>query len=77
MYDPQSGAPVHKDVIDMYNQAIGTLRGNLHAKRKRLVIADMHTNVTHDMLSDGIHPNDRGYAHMASVWFASIASHLP
>ncbi len=63
-------------VID-YNRHVKALIEHRRIRDKRLVLADMNTRFTPDMLSDGIHPNDLGYAHMASAWFEAIRAYLP
>lgn len=49
------------------------------AKAQRIVLADMYpTNTSStvmtqaDLVADGIHPNDKGYQKMASVWWKAI-----
>jgi lysophospholipase L1-like esterase len=59
-----------------YNVGIQTLFEHRRVSDPRLRLVDMTAGFTVDMLSDGVHPTDEGYAHMASKWFASIAPHL-
>lgn len=43
---------------------------------KHVILVDM-AKLPVSELSDGIHPNDTGYAHMANIWYAAIKDVLP
>jgi lysophospholipase L1-like esterase len=43
---------------------------------KHVVMVDMSKMPT-SQLSDGVHPNDAGYAYMADIWYAAIKDLLP
>ncbi len=43
---------------------------------KHVVLVDM-SKMPVANLSDGIHPNDTGYAYMANIWYAAIKNVLP
>ena len=43
---------------------------------KHVILVDM-SKMPVANLSDGIHPNDTGYAYMANIWYAAIKNVLP
>jgi hypothetical protein len=67
------------------NTALTTYNGKIpgivqsHAvKGQHIVGVDMsQLPIATDLSSDGTHPNDRGYAYMAGVWYAAIQELLP
>jgi lysophospholipase L1-like esterase len=62
--------------VDSYNRSVAALFERRRVKDKRLALVDMHTGFNLAWLSDGVHPNSSGYAHMAAVWFDAIRTHL-
>jgi lysophospholipase L1-like esterase len=62
--------------LEAYNAKIPTIVQNRSARGQHIVMADM-SKMTTSSLSDGVHPNDQGYAYMANVWYAAIRAYLP
>lgn len=57
--------------VTAYNAKIPAIIQAHAAKGQHIIGVDMSKLPTSN-LSDGTHPNDRGYEYMASVWFAAI-----
>ncbi|HEY5957159.1 MAG TPA: SGNH/GDSL hydrolase family protein, partial [Polyangiaceae bacterium] len=47
------------------------------SKGKHIIMVDMAKMPASGLSSDGVHPNDTGYAYMADVWYAAIRDQLP
>jgi lysophospholipase L1-like esterase len=62
--------------LTAYNAKLPAIVQSHAAKGQHIVGVDMSQMRTSD-LADGTHPNDRGYAYMASVWYAAIKDSLP
>jgi hypothetical protein len=57
-----------------YNAAVGSEVAGLQAAGKHVSVVDMYTNFpANGLYSDGLHPNDVGFAFMAQQWFDAIA----
>ncbi|KAI3322320.1 carbohydrate esterase family 3 protein [Xylariaceae sp. AK1471] len=69
----RSDATVQKCIVNLNNQ-FKSVAAAQKAKGRRLVIVDMQppAGPTVSQLVDGIHPNDAGYAKMATIWFNGI-----
>ena len=63
--------------LNSYNAKIPSLAQTHAAKGQHVVSVDMSQMPTSDLSSDGVHPNDQGYAYMANVWYQAIKSVLP
>lgn len=71
--------------IKGFNEEINRLAGAMGSEGKRIVYVDMHGSdgpLSKDLVEDGTHPNDEGYAKMAKIWlrgiqFASSKGFLP
>ncbi|RYZ07640.1 MAG: endoglucanase [Myxococcales bacterium] len=62
--------------LTAYNAKLPALVQSHAAKGQHIIGVDMSKLPTRD-LADGTHPNDRGYAYMANVWYAAIKDSLP
>jgi lysophospholipase L1-like esterase len=62
--------------LTAYNAKIPGMVQARAAKGQHIIGVDMSKLPVTD-LSDGTHPNDRGYAYMADVWYAAIKDLLP
>lgn len=47
------------------------------AKGQHLKLVDMSKMPKSDLGGDNLHPNDKGYAYMADIWYTAIKDHLP
>ena len=63
--------------MDEYNTATEGLVANFASKGKHVIGVDMSTGFPSSELADGIHPNPKGYARMANVWYTAIGKFLP
>lgn len=62
--------------LTAYNAKLPAIVQSHAAKGQHIVGVDMSKLPTSE-LADGTHPNDRGYAYMADVWYAAIKDLLP
>jgi len=68
--------------VQTYNAAMPALVSDRVALGHHLLLVDMYTAFTQDanykntLLSDGLHPNDAGYALMGQTWYAAISDYL-
>lgn len=61
-----------------YNGAIPGIVDSHAAKGQHIVMVDMSKlPVPQGLTTDSVHPNDLGYAYMASIWYAAIKDLLP
>lgn len=60
-----------------YNSKIPGIVQAHAAQGQHIVLADMSQMPKSGLASDGVHPNDEGYAYMAKNWFAAIQNLLP
>lgn len=64
--------------VRAFNAAIPTIVAQRTKAGKHIVVVDMYGAFTAnpsfktDLLFDGLHPNDAGYAEMAKVWYGAI-----
>jgi lysophospholipase L1-like esterase len=65
------------DIRDAYNSKIPGIAQSHAAKGQHIMVVDMNKIPMTDLSSDGVHPNDQGYAYMAGVWYAAIKDLLP
>lgn len=69
--------------IQTYNAAIPALIEERAAAGLHILLVDMYApfvaepNYLSTLIADGIHPNETGYALMASVWYEAISEFLP
>ena len=64
--------------IKTYNDAIPGLVQARAAAGKHVLLADMNTGFSSNMLSnDGVHPNQSGYEFMGNAWYSVISDLLP
>jgi lysophospholipase L1-like esterase len=57
--------------VDAFNAALPNIVKAVAGKGGKVVLADLSAVKAGD-LADGVHPNDRGYAKMATGWFKAI-----
>jgi len=62
--------------LTAYNGKIPGIVQSHAAKGQHIIGVDM-SKLPLDELSDGTHPNDRGYTYMAGIWYAAIKTLLP
>src|SRR4051812_2585678 len=64
--------------LTTYNSRIPGIVQSHAAKGQHIIAVDMSQLPVPDDLTDGsVHPNDRGYAYMANIWYAAIKDLLP
>lgn len=72
-------APVRSDVVqrrvDAFNAEIPRLVAERAKIGRKVHYVDIATALTTADLADDLHPNDQGYAKMASVWFEALTLH--
>jgi lysophospholipase L1-like esterase len=68
--------PQNEPGVSDYNAALPAVVEDRAAAGVHVELVDLHTGFPVDGLSDGVHPNDLGYAFMADVWYAALAPHL-
>jgi lysophospholipase L1-like esterase len=68
--------------VQAFNAAIPAIVSERVAAGKHVLLADMYGAFSQnpayktELLYDGLHPNDAGYAVMAETWYAAIAAFL-
>ena len=70
-------ARTDNDIRDAYNAKIPGIVQSHAAKGQHIIGVDMNKIPMTDLSSDGVHPNDQGYAYMAGIWYAAIKDLLP
>ena len=65
------------DIRNAYNAKIPGIVQSHAAKGQHIIGVDMNKIPMADLSSDGVHPNDQGYADMAGIWYAAIKDLLP
>ena len=65
------------DIRNAYNAKIPGIVQSHAAKGQHIIGVDMNKIPMADLSSDGVHPNDQGYAYMAGIWYAAIKDLLP
>ena len=69
--------------MQAYNAAMPALVQERAAAGKHITLVDMYgafvkkADFKSAYLSDGLHPNDTGYAAMADVWWPAVSELLP
>lgn len=63
--------------LTTYNSKIPTLVQTRAKAGQHIVAVDMSKMPTSAQATDGLHPNDTGYAYMADTWYAAIKTYLP
>jgi hypothetical protein len=66
----------NNSALTAYNAKIPGIIVSHAAKGQHMIGVDMSELPTSD-LADGTHPNDRGYAFMADIWYAAVKDLLP
>jgi lysophospholipase L1-like esterase len=64
--------PATDNLAVAYNAQVATVVAQHKAAGENISMVDMHSALGLGDLSDGLHPNDAGYAKMADVWFKAI-----
>lgn len=62
--------------LTAYNAKIPSIIKAHAAKGQHIIGVDM-SKLPVSLLADGTHPNDKGYAYMADIWYAAIKDLLP
>lgn len=68
--------------VEAFNAELPELVASRVAQGKHVLLVDMYSAFTEnpsykdELLFDGLHPNDAGYAVMADTWFDAVASYL-
>jgi lysophospholipase L1-like esterase len=70
-------ARTDNDIRDAYNAKIPGIVQSHAAKGRHIISVDQNKLPMSGLSPDGVHPNDQGYAYMASVWYAAIKNVLP
>jgi lysophospholipase L1-like esterase len=70
-------ARTDNDIRDAYNAKIPGIVQSHAAKGRHVISVDMNKLPMSGLNSDGVHPNDQGYAYMAGIWHAAIKDILP
>ena len=72
-----TAARTDNDIRDAYNAKIPGIVQSHAAKGQHIISVDVNKIPMAGLSSDGVHPNDQGYAYMAGVWYAAIKDLLP
>jgi lysophospholipase L1-like esterase len=70
-------ARTDNDIRDAYNANIPAIVESRAAKGQHIIAVDVNELPMAGLSSDGVHPNDQGYAYMADTWYAAIKDFLP
>ncbi len=70
-------ARTDNDIRDAYNAKIPGIVQSRAAKGEHVISVNMNKLPMTGLNSDGVHPNDQGYAYMAGIWYAAIKDVLP
>jgi lysophospholipase L1-like esterase len=70
------GNPILNAKVATYNRAIPAMVQHMMAQGRHVKYVDMYNAVPLSDLPDKIHPNNSGYALMASVWYEALKSTL-
>ncbi len=70
-------ARTDNDIRDAYNAMMPAMVQSHAAKGQHIIGVDQNKIPTGGLSSDGVHPDDQGYAYMAGVWYAAIKDLLP
>ena len=70
-------ARTDNDIRDAYNAKIPGIVQSHAAKGRHIISVDQNKLPMSGLNSDGVHPNDQGYAYMAGIWYAAIKDILP
>jgi lysophospholipase L1-like esterase len=70
-------ARTDNDIRDAYNAKIPGIVQSHAAKGRHVISVDQNKLPMSGLSSDGVHPNDQGYAYMAGIWYAAIKDLLP
>jgi lysophospholipase L1-like esterase len=78
---PMSKATVGEAVcvrVAAYNRSVAAVVAKLRAQGKKVRCVDMYAAIDPATdLSDGVHPNKKGYEKMANAWFRAIQTVVP
>ncbi len=72
-----TAARTDNDIRDAYNAKIPGIVQSHAAKGQHIISVDVNKIPMTGLNSDGVHPNDQGYAYMAGIWYAAIKAPLP
>jgi hypothetical protein len=69
--------PVLRDRSAAYNAELRRRVDARQARGEHVLVVDQFSGFSTTLLSDGVHPTQSGYEHLAHVWYAAIAPYLP
>ncbi len=69
--------PALRDRSAQYNAELTRRVQERRTRGEHLLVVDQFSGFPLTLLSDGVHPTQVGYEHMASAWYAAIAPYLP
>ena len=67
----------YADAVEPYNSALAEIVGARQAAGDHVISVDQFSDFPPSESADGVHPNEAGYARMASVWYDAISDYLP
>ena len=62
--------------LTSYNSKIPGIVQTHASQGQHIISVDMSQMPKSDLASDGVHPNDQGYAYMANIWYTAIKGYL-
>jgi lysophospholipase L1-like esterase/pimeloyl-ACP methyl ester carboxylesterase len=71
-YDPAKTYVNSEDKVRAFNKSLPAIIESKRTQGISVDWVDLHSSMTRYDLADGIHPNNKGYEKMASVWFKAV-----
>jgi lysophospholipase L1-like esterase len=68
--------PMSASAVNTFNAAVPGIVNSRKDAGKHIVLVDQFTGFPTNELGDGVHPNQAGYARMASKWYPAISQYL-
>jgi hypothetical protein len=68
--------PSKASAVTAFNDAVPGIVNSRKDAGKHIVFVDQFTGFPTGELGDGVHPNEAGYARMASKWYPAISAYL-
>jgi lysophospholipase L1-like esterase len=62
-------------IVETYNQAVDSLVRKHAAEGRRALFVDSYSNMTADMLGDGVHPDSVGHYRIAETWLQTLVAY--
>ncbi|HWO11171.1 MAG TPA: SGNH/GDSL hydrolase family protein [Polyangiaceae bacterium] len=63
--------------VEGFNDAVPPMVEERANAGAHIIFVDQYTGFPMEELGDGVHPNQAGYARMASAWYEAIEAYLP